>query len=676
MNRYGYTAKSACIVLSFLILAAGGAAAGTVTVTVHDYPGGDGPAGLTSNGVPFKPGDLSDPSNLKLMDGAVEVPIAVKVLARWHGDNSIRAVLLQFNDGTGTGDKDYTLHIGTSRGTSDIPLTTVTWDFPRKILTLPAQYLCDSKVVWEQRPLGTSDFPDWEQQQLDSYGAIQFDGASLTACSNSDQYYNSIHTSYQLYARAGDIEYLVNGRKWALHHARDQIYLSGDRIGHGICSSWYWTRYTYIQGLVDDYFFWGGDETRDVAGLIADYFYMSHESKWYYVAPYERNGTWTERQPAFSLLGLVAYYEATNDPAYLNMATQRIEALHQMQSDWGQTAWIHNLYDHDPEECGSTNDWGVSPWMTGLLLEGVIRYHKLTQSAEARESIIWALDYLKDHCLATGDHAGRSFIYLCGCDSRPRTDGLPDLDNLITHAFAYGYSITGNNEYKTVATNAMNTAVDYGWPGDEKHFNQLFRSSGHAVAYLSTEVATLLQNFSASVRDDGIEISWNLEEEGIDMQFFVLRSKSPDDYFVDLNADNIVSDGLEYRYLDVDVLTGGTYRYRVDVLDEEGRRTLFETTTIGVPAAAVTLQKIYPNPFNPQTSIAYEIPETGAVELGIYDARGRLVRRLVDGIRPHGSHVERWNGTNDAGVQVASGVYYVRLQSKGRTQTKKAVLLR
>ena len=171
MNRYGYTATRITVFLSILLMAAGGAVAGTVTLTVHDYPAGDGPTGLASNGVPFQPGALSNASNLKLMDGSVEVPVAVRVLARWHGDNSIRAVLLQFNAGSGTGTKDYTLHVGESRTSSDIPLTTVTWDFPEKIFTMRPQYMCDSKVVWEQRPLGSTGFPDWEQKQISSYGS-------------------------------------------------------------------------------------------------------------------------------------------------------------------------------------------------------------------------------------------------------------------------------------------------------------------------------------------------------------------------------------------------------------------------------------------------------------------------------------------------------------------------
>ena len=676
IGLYGHTAKMVTAVILLSMLLAGGSAAETVPLTVYDYPAGDGPSDLVSNGVPFAPGVLFDEANLKLMDGLVEVPVAVSVLARWHGDNSLRVVLLQFNASFGGTSKTYTLEVGDPRTTSDIPLSTVSWDFPKKFLTLPATHMCNSKVVWEQSPMGTSGYSQWEQKQLDSYGSIQYDGAPLASCANSDQYYNNIHTSYQLYARTGNADYMLNARKWALHHARDQIYLSGDRIGHGICSDWTKTRYTYIQGLVDDYFFWGDEEPLSVAGVVADDFYMIHPDKYYYLAPGERNGLWTEREPAFALLGLVTYYEATNNVMYLDRAKERIDALHRMQSENGGTAWVHNLYDHDSSECGSPNDWGVSPWMSGLLLEGIIKYHKLTEYDKARQSIIWALDYLKDNCLATADYAGESFIYLCGCDSDPRTDGVPDLDNLLSHAYAYGYTLTGSNEYKNIALDLINTAVDNGWAGTEKHYNQQFRSSGHAVAYLSSEVATLLSSFSASYREPGIEIAWHLSEEGIDMQFFILRKQTPSDYYVDLNAAGINSSGMHYRYTDDDVIPGATYRYRVDVLDEEGRRTLFETQSIAVPAPDVALKKIYPNPFNPHTSIEYMIPETAPVELGIYDAGGRLVKTLVSGVQSHGEHVETWNGLNDDGASVASGVYYVRLQTKGRVRTQKAVLLR
>ena len=662
------------VLVSTIVLSATPSSAETVNLTVHNYPAGDGPSSLASNGVPFRPGVLSDEGNLRLMDGAAEVPIAVQVLARWHGDNSIRVVLLQFEATFGGDTKTYTLEIGASRSTPDRALTTVVWNFPEKIITVPENYLCASMVTWEQQPLGTTDFPDWEQKQLDRYGSIEYDGASLTSCANSDQYYNSIHTSYQLYVRTGDIEYLTNARKWALHHARDQIYLSGDRIGHGVCSSWGKTRYTYIQGLVDDYFFWGHEESRDVAGLVADYFYMTHADKYYYIGPGERVGHWTEREPAFALLGLVAYYEATNDPTYLNRAQERMDALYQMQADNGGTAWVHNLYDHDSSECYDTGSWGVSPWMTGVLLEGVIKYHKLTGDSNARQSILWALDYLKDNCFATGAYAGQSMLYLCGCANPVDPDGRPDLDNMMSHAFAYGHKITGSIEYRDVALTLFNNCVDNGWAGASKHYNQQFRSSGHTVAYLTDSVPTLLQSFSTAYTTSGIEITWRLSETGVDMQFFIRRSDSPNNNFVELDDPEIVTNGLTYTFIDPDIEPGLSYRYIVEVLDEDGHRTLFETGLISAPGLAVKLREVFPNPFNPQTTIVYTTSKIGPVTLGIYDARGRRIRLLVDEPRGAGEHTETWYGLNQNGETVASGVYFVRLETNGVVRTTKAVL--
>jgi len=648
-----------------------------VTLTVHDHAAGDGPTNLASNGIPFEPGALTNEANFKLMDGASEVPVAVLVLARWHGDNSIRSALLQFNASFGGASKTYSLEIGATRNTSDISFTPVTWDYPKKIITMPAHYLCSSKLVWEQEPLGTSDYPDWEDKQLDFYSSIEFEGATLTDCANSDQYYNSIHASYQLYARTGNIDHLLNGRKWALHHARDQVHLSGDRIGHGICSSWTRTRYTYIQGLVDDYFLWGLDETRDVAGIIADYFYMVHHDNYYYLAPGQRWDTWTEREPAFALLGLVAYYEATNDVTYLNKAKDRVDALYQMQLDNGGTAWVHSLYDHDSSECGDNNSFGVSPWMSGLLLEGIIKYHKLTGYSLARQSILWAIDYLMDNCVATGGaYAGASFTYLCGCDSPVYTYGEPDLDNMISHAFAYGYVLTGNTDYKNLAVALLNTSVDNGWTRDAKHYNEQFRSSGHAVSYLSTVVPTLVRTYSAAYTETGIEINWDLSEAGIGMEFFVTRAEEPSNVFIEIDGAAITGEGLSFSFVDDDIEPGRTYSYRIEVVDEDGHNVLFETEPISTPSLVAELHRIFPNPFNPQTAISYTVATAGRVTLNIYNARGRLIRTLVDKPQAAAQYIESWNGRDDTGSAVASGVYFVRLESGGRVNTKKAVLLR
>jgi hypothetical protein len=447
----------------------------TLTGTVHAYSG-NGPANLVSNAIPFKPGALTDARNVRILDGAIELALGVKVLAVWPQDSSIRSLLVQFSAPEA---KNYTIEIGTLRTSVDTALLPVTWDVPQRILTLPAQYLSESLIFWEQKPLGQSGFPEWDSKQVSYYSRIENVGTAT--CANTDQFYDSITSTYQLYARTGDVKYLVNGRRWALHHRRDQVYLSGSLTGRGQCADNDKTRYVFPQGLVQDYFMFGDEEAKRVSGLIADNFLMPHAAGNYYIAPNTR-GWWTEREAAFALIGLLAHYEATGNETYLDRVRERITSLHRMQVENGRKAWVHNLYDHDPSEGCSTTDWGSSPWMSGLLLEAVVKYHKLTGDPIARESVLMAVDDLRARYVATGDYANRSFVYL-GCSAYQ--DGTPDLDNLISHAFGYAYRLTGNTAYRDFGTAVFNTSVEEGYTGLAKQYNQQFRSSGHFVAYVS-----------------------------------------------------------------------------------------------------------------------------------------------------------------------------------------------
>ena len=458
-------------------------------VQIYSGTGANGPANLVSNAVPFKPGVVSAPSNVRVLDGATEVPIAVKVLATWPGSTSIRSLLVQFLAPTA---RSYTIQAGpgVSRTTADLAFVPVTWDLPTRIFTLPATYLSDSRIFGEQKPLGQTGFPAWDQKQLTDYTKIATVGTA--ACVRDDQYYDSISTTYQIYARTGTLTYLVNARRWALHHRRDQVYLSGTSIGHPRCPGGYVnnTRYTFPQGLSHDFFMFGDEAARTVSAIIVDNFYMPHADAYYYKAPNTR-GAWTEREAAFALIGILAHYEATGNPAYLNRVRDRVASLHRMQVDNANRAWVHNLYDHDPSEGCAATDYGSSPWMSGTLLEAMVAYHQLTGDPIARDSILMAVNDLRARYLATGRYAGKSFIYL-GCSRY--VDGMPDLDNLISHAFGYAYRLTGDATYRTVAIDLFNTSVTSAVSWSHKHYNQQFRSSGHVPAYLAgsaTEVPPL-----------------------------------------------------------------------------------------------------------------------------------------------------------------------------------------
>ena len=84
----------------------------------------------------------------------------------------------------------------------------------------------------------------------------------------------------------------------------------------------------------------------------------------------------------------------------------------------------------------------------------------------------------------------------------------------------------------------------------------------------------------------------------------------------------------------------------------------------------------HPNPFNPKTTIAYYIPERGDVELSVYDIAGRRVAVLEQGAGDEGRHSSTWNGTDERGNPVATGVYFLRLDALGVSRTIKAVLLK
>jgi hypothetical protein len=96
----------------------------------------------------------------------------------------------------------------------------------------------------------------------------------------------------------------------------------------------------------------------------------------------------------------------------------------------------------------------------------------------------------------------------------------------------------------------------------------------------------------------------------------------------------------------------------------------------GTPLRPAVLHQNYPNPFNPQTTFSFELLNGGPVELIVMDARGRIVRRLVDGVRPDGINTIVWDGRDDGGRALPSGAYFYRLRAAGLQYTRSATLVK
>ena len=95
-----------------------------------------------------------------------------------------------------------------------------------------------------------------------------------------------------------------------------------------------------------------------------------------------------------------------------------------------------------------------------------------------------------------------------------------------------------------------------------------------------------------------------------------------------------------------------------------------------VPVSRALHARAMPNPFNPGTVISFELPQAGPVNLSIHDIKGHLVRRLLDERLEAGSREVPWNGRDDQGKNVASGVYFYRLTAQGQSRLGKMTLLK
>lgn len=101
-------------------------------------------------------------------------------------------------------------------------------------------------------------------------------------------------------------------------------------------------------------------------------------------------------------------------------------------------------------------------------------------------------------------------------------------------------------------------------------------------------------------------------------------------------------------------------------------------TAVGprTPEHEVRLAQNHPNPFNPHTTITFELASPAHARLAIYDVRGALVRTLVDRELSRGAHAVEWNGHDDQGQRASSGVYYYRLTAGDAAATRRMVLLK
>ena len=216
-----------------------------------------------------------------------------------------------------------------------------------------------------------------------------------------------------------------------------------------------------------------------------------------------------------------------------------------------------------------------------------------------------------------------------------RSELIPLADITTNQMITEDVSLNYLNKPESLTHTLQDSILTLNWDYDEDSDDQL--SYFHIEKKFNTGKWEVLNQTTSTTH--------TLELSNIGLYSFRIRANYQDDYS---NYSNIVF---------LDYLSG---------TDNETNEVAFVTTLHGN----------YPNPFNPETNIAYTLAKATNVKLKIYNLRGQLVRNLLDEHQSSGKHKTLWNGKNNYNKAVASGIYLIRIETDSYNKTHKAILMK
>jgi hypothetical protein len=214
---------------------------------------------------------------------------------------------------------------------------------------------------------------------------------------------------------------------------------------------------------------------------------------------------------------------------------------------------------------------------------------------------------------------------------------------------------------------------------------------------LDVALPVQLSAFTVASTDKDVVVKWQTESELNNLGFDVYRSESLDGTFVKVNQTRIQGAGTDanphsYKFIDESVEVGKTYYYYIEDISYSGVRNrsniiqvIVDATgklkVIGLAPSKFALLQNYPNPFNPETWIPYQLSRNASVAVRIYNLKGQLIRTLALGQKTAGTYLVKdravyWNGRDDVGEKVTSGVYFYTLQAGEFMATRRMVIIK
>jgi uncharacterized protein (TIGR02145 family) len=189
-----------------------------------------------------------------------------------------------------------------------------------------------------------------------------------------------------------------------------------------------------------------------------------------------------------------------------------------------------------------------------------------------------------------------------------------------------------------------------------------------------SELPVELSSFTATVNDNNVNLNWNTASELNSSSFEIQRKSENKTNWIkiaSIPASGNSNSPKNYFYFDKNISLG-KYTYRLKMIDLDGSFKYSNNIILEIkPPAKFDLYNAYPNPFNPVTTIKYQVPVNTLVTIKLFDAIGREITTIVNETKPAGIYEVTLNGKN-----LSSGIYFYRMDAGSFIKTKKIVIIK
>jgi hypothetical protein len=251
-------------------------------------------------------------------------------------------------------------------------------------------------------------------------------------------------------------------------------------------------------------------------------------------------------------------------------------------------------------------------------------------------------------------------------------------DNLIIKTWDYDNQLLSSKSYALPENNVFST-IDYLYPDYLLRRNN--STAGYSVVKLENDEnyslieASQLNNPCLYEHSNGAKYVFDLDEQQFKIyqisngQLILKGSETISDNTISINNAKLYVKSRQANQVEAICLSTNLYRFSIDM------SSIVPTDPIDNEQLTFKASH-YPNPFNPEIKISFQMPKQAHAELNIYNVKGQKVKTLVNEIKGKGMHSVIWNGKNEAGKSLASGVYFYQVRTGNQQIVNKILMLK